>query len=410
MARCTLPQLPTNNSLVASRPQLHRDQVSKLDDELVCVLSHDLSQIPSASRSTIRHLTSRHNEVSQWQAQISETIGQVDREIIALEQVKITTESFLEEKLLYGQLMGECVEVKNNLNTGVLAKDPVLIELKKEVQLTNEITEQLQKQISILLEKLSSLTEIRTQLLADYRDKAEAIKLTTKCITQDTSYLSSQLPVCESKPNYVSYDKWESRCKDINLTADNLVKESSSFRGNLQFTLARLKNAHKHQHRSTDGAMQKKIYELSKVQERLRWERQQILDEIKDLTNDAQKCAGQIMNCDSKLHQTTHHLDILNLRPKGELCLDRPYISHLLEKNDLTKLGSGLRPTLQRCQRDMEPVHRRLTILEDRLDTNTHILKVEQKCHNLHQSFLPLHYTVVIPNKARLSSPYSFLQ
>uniref|UniRef100_A0A8C4IZV1 Tektin n=1 Tax=Dicentrarchus labrax TaxID=13489 RepID=A0A8C4IZV1_DICLA len=360
-----------------------------LDDEIVCALGHDLSQIPSATRSTMRNLTSRHKEVSQWQAQISETIGQVDREIIALEQVKSTADSFLEEKLSYGQLMAECVENKK-LNTGVLAQDPVLIELKKEVQLTNEITVLLQKQIIILLDKLSSLKEIYAQLLADYQDKGEANKLSTKCITLDINSAGPQLPVSEHKPS-LSRDNWTSRCKDIKRTADNLVKDSCSFRGNLRFTLARLKNAHECQHRNTDGAMQKKINEMSKVQERLRWERQNIMYEIKDLTNDTQKVAGQIRNCDSKLHQTNHCLDILNHRPRQELCVDQPFTSLTLEKNDLTKMSSGLRPTLQRCHQDMGPMHHRLSTLEDKMATNAHALDVEQKCHNLHQSFLPLY-------------------
>lgn len=55
----------------------------------------------------------------------------------------------------------------------------MLTELKKELQLASEITELLKKQISILLD-LNSLKEINTPLLADYRDKCDAIKLTFK--------------------------------------------------------------------------------------------------------------------------------------------------------------------------------------------------------------------------------------
>ncbi|XP_067439286.1 tektin-B1-like [Thunnus thynnus] len=413
-ARCNLPQLSTSKSLVASIPLL---QVLKLDEAFACALGHDVSRIPSATRGTMRHLTFRHDEVSQQQARISEIIGQVDREIIALEQVKSPAESFLEEKLLYGQLMSECVEVKNNLNTGILVQDPVLIELRKEVQLTNEITEVLQRQICILVDKLSSLKEIHTQLLVDYQDKSAAIKLTTKCIIHDVSSPISHLPADQYKSKHMGYDKWQSHYKDLKLTADSLVTDSSTFRGNLSFTLAKLKNAHECQRRNTHGAMRRKINEMCKVQEGLCWERTQITDEIKDLTKDTQKVAAQIRNCDFQLHQTTHCLDILNQRPRRELCLDLPHLSLMLAKNDLTKMASGLLPKLQCCQHDMEPINRRLSILEDRLATNAEALEIEQKCQNLHQSFLPLHNTtVVIPSKPRFcrslrsSSPYSFFQ
>ncbi|CAG5891944.1 unnamed protein product [Menidia menidia] len=40
------------------------------------------------------------------------------------------------------------------------------------------------------------------------------------------------------------------------------------------------------------------------------------------MTKDIQKVAGQIRNCDSRLHQANHRLDVLNQRPGFELCLD----------------------------------------------------------------------------------------
>ena len=86
-----------------------------------------------------------------------------------------------------------------------------------------------------------TLEEIRSQLLSDFQDKGEAIKLTTKCITHSLNTPSSRLPTGQYKPNHVSYDKWLSHCRDLKLTAENLMKDSSSFRGNLRFTLANVR-------------------------------------------------------------------------------------------------------------------------------------------------------------------------
>ncbi|XP_044026711.1 tektin-4-like isoform X2 [Siniperca chuatsi] len=365
----------------------------------------------------MRHLSSRHTEVSQWQAQIFASIKRVDQEITAVELVKDTAECCLQEKQLYSHLMSDCVALSNSLSSAVLRQDHVFIELKKEEQLTIEIRELLQKQICILLDKLSSLKEIRTQLLADFQDKGEAIKLTTKCITHDLNTPSSRLPAGQYKPNHVNYDKWLSHCKNLKLTADNLIKDSSSFRRNLCFTLANLKNAQERQHCSTNDALRKKINKLNRVQDTLIWERQRIREEISDQTKDIEKVVGQIRNCDSKLHRATHCLDILNQRPRHELCLDQPYISLTLEKYDLTKMAAGLCPILKRSQQDLELTHRRLMILEDKLAKNARTLEVEQKCENLHRSFLPaLNTTVVLANKPRLctatghSSTHSNLQ
>ena len=54
----------------------------------------------------------------------------------------------------------------------------------------------------------------------------------------------------------------------------------------------------------------------------------QIKEEISDLTKDIQKVAGQVRNCDSRLHQAKHRLDILNQRPRYELCLDNVSAKH----------------------------------------------------------------------------------
>ncbi|XP_028453831.1 tektin-B1 isoform X3 [Perca flavescens] len=364
--RFTLPVLSTNKSLLSCNPQLGSNKVLKLGSESICTLAEDISRIPSATRSTTRHLSSRHTEVSQWQAQISGSIGQVDWEISALEQMKDTAECCLQEKQLYSRLMSDCVAIINSLSSAVHRQDRVLIELKKEEQLTNEIRELLQKQICFLIHKLSSLKQIQTQLLADFQDKSEAIKLTTKCITYNLNTPCSRLPAGQYKPNY-------------------------------------LKNAQECQRGSTNDALRKKVNELSKIQDTLIWERQRTRDEFSDLTKDIEKVVGQLRNYDSKLHQVTHRLDILNQRPRHELCLDQPYFSLTLEKHDLTKMAAGLRPILKRSQQDLELTRRRLMILEDNLAKNAYALEVERKCQNLHQSFLPgLETIVVLANRPRL--------
>ncbi|XP_029299563.1 LOW QUALITY PROTEIN: uncharacterized protein LOC115016036 [Cottoperca gobio] len=413
--RFSLPALSTSKNLLSSRPQLHSNKVLKLGEETICSLGEDISRIPSATRSTMRHLNSRHIEVSQWQSQISESIGRVDREITAVEQVKDAAECCLQEKQLYSQLMRDCVAISNSLSSAGQRQGRVLTELKKEEQLNEEIRELLQKQICILLDKLSSLKVIHTQLLTDFRDKSEAIKLTTRCIALDVNSPSSQLPTGQYKPNYVSYKEWLSHCRNLRLSAENLIKDSSSFRGNLRFTLVNLKNAHERQHRITDDAMRKKFNKLARVQDTLIWERQRTRDEISDLTKDIQKVSVQISNCTSKLHQATHRLDILHQRPRRELCLDQPLFSVRLEKHDLEIMAAGLRPILKRSQQDLEVTCRRLIILDNKLANNVCTMELEQKCQNLHHSFLPaLDTTVILTNKPRFhtgrSSALSYLQ
>ncbi|XP_060916293.1 tektin-B1-like [Labrus mixtus] len=404
--RFSLPMISANKSLWTGRPQLQTFQVQNRDDDIVCSLQEDLSRLPSAAHSTMKHLSSLQTEVSVWQAQISESISRVDLEIFALEMLRGTAEGSLQEKQQYSQLLSNCVPLANIICAAEIKHSRILNELKKEEKLTNEIRDMLQKQICVLLEKISSLKDIRTQLLADFRDKGEATQLTTKCILYDQNTQCSRLHIDQYKPNHVKHDRWLSHCKNLKLIANNLIKVCCTFRGNLRYCLANQKNNLDHLHCSTGYTLRKKIHELIYIQDTMTWDRQRISDEISDLTKDIQRVTVQIRNCDQKLHQATHRLEILNQRPRLELCLDQPHFCLTLEKQDLSKITVGLYPLLKRSQQDLESTRRRLMILDDKLAKNAKLLEVEQKLQSLHKSFYPRFYTnVVLSTTPRLCRP-----
>ncbi|MEQ2158811.1 hypothetical protein GOODEAATRI_016102 [Goodea atripinnis] len=140
--------------------------------------------------------------------------------------MKEMAERCLQERRLYSQLMRDCVALSSGLCSAGLRQDQVFIKLKKEEQLSNESGEVLQKKIFILLDKLSSLKTIHSQLLMDFQDKVEAIKLTSRCITFDEETPCSRLLPAPVKSIHVSYEEWLSHCQSLKLTADNLVKDS----------------------------------------------------------------------------------------------------------------------------------------------------------------------------------------
>ncbi|XP_005478576.1 tektin-5 [Oreochromis niloticus] len=400
--RFSMPVLSSNKILVSSnRPK--SKETNRLEDEIVYNLGEDISWMPSATRSTMRYLSSRHREVSQWQAQFSEIMRQLEREVTALEQLKDIVDSFLQEMQLSLQLLSDCISVVNSLSPAVLSQDPVYTELRKEERLTNDSGEILRAQVCILLSKISSLKNIHSQLGADLHNKGEATKFTMKCMTLELNTPSSCPPAGQYKPHHVGYDTWLSHCKDLKTAANILMKDSSSFRGNLRFSMANIKNAQKRQRRRTDDALRKKIHELTKNQEMLLLERKQISDDISDQTKEIQKLKCEIRSCDTKLHHASHRLDILNQRPGYELCRDLPHISLTLENYDLVKIGAGLRSTLKLSHQNLELQHKHLMIVEEKLAKKTHILEVEQKCQSLLQTFQPAHDTVVVlANKAKL--------
>ncbi|XP_005797496.2 tektin-4-like [Xiphophorus maculatus] len=415
--KLTLPALADGISLSYNKPRPQKDHYVKLNEIFFSLHSNNIARVPLSVRDTMGHFTSRHMEISHWQAHIYELIRRIEREIICVEQAKETAENCLQERQLYSQLLSDCVALSSSLCSEGMRQDPVFLKLKKEEQMTNESREVLQKQIFILLDKLGALKAVRSRLLHDFQDKVEAIKLTTKCITFEVDTPCSHIPAPSIKPNHVSYETWLSHCQNLKLTAENLLKDSSACRANLMFLLANLKDAYERQRNSTAEAIRRKIQELTKLQDSLNLEKQKILQEISDLNKDIQRLLQHIQNCESRLHQITHLLEILNQRPRFELCLDNPHNALVLERQDLAKMLAGLQSVLQLTQQNLAVAQKHLIFVEEKLLKNAQTLDVARKCQALHQSFrLAVDTSVVLGNKPRLcritqsSSPHPDMQ
>ncbi|XP_029918818.1 tektin-B1-like [Myripristis murdjan] len=400
VTRCCLklPQLTSNSSLVAQRSLSRGGSGFRLNQEICCAPNYAFPQIPRLSYGTMRQLSARREELSRWQTQASESISRVDQEVTTLQQVREVAEQCVQEKMSHCQVLLECVRLRST--TGDLSQDPVLLELQKEEQLAQQIRELVQSKISILLDKLSSLREIRTQLQQEYQDKGEAIKINTKCVTYDPSTLANHHYPDQTTTGTHSYDQWLSRCRSLKQTVDKLLQECCSFRGNLKYTLAKVKNTLESQRSATDRVLRRRINEIVRAKEVLEWERHQVNVTITDLVEEKRQVEAQLMNCESTMQLAQSRLDILTQRPGRELCLDQPQISLMSEADNLAKVASGLRMKLQLTQQTLQPEYRSLYILEDQLADKARALDVDLRCQSLCQRHLPVcGSTAVITNK-----------
>lgn len=361
-----------------------------LSQELACSLD---SSLPSDVRSTMRQLASRHHELGQRQSLTSVGISQVEREIDALEQLKVSIESQLEERQTYALFIAECVQFKEDFEQFV--QDDVYVELKKEQQLTNEMISALQNHIRLLLSQTNGLQVVYSQLQLDYKDKGEAIKLTAKCITHDNSQQNQQKQLSKW---HVGYNEWLSDCKKLQNTANTLLDKSAALRGNVKLTMASLKNVFERQRSNTNKAMRKRIHDMKKTEEQMHWYKQKALDEIEELKKSSQKVATEMINCKSRKFQNSNKLDTLNRRQRFELCLDEAHNSLMLQKCDLDLITSELERMLRRGHGNIEDVRRRLPAIDEKIKAQGRALQMEQKCQDMYHSILPLHRTSVGPD------------
>eukprot|EP00063_Salmo_salar_P023533 XP_013998368.1 PREDICTED: tektin-2-like [Salmo salar] len=262
----------------------------------------------------------------------------------ALVKVKAIAESCLQEKVLYRQALRECVVLRDGLTAAELVHDDVDAELKREVELAEEI-------IHLVLDNLRSLKDVLTQMMSNHRDKEQAVKLNEHSLTFDlqSPNLGYKYQPCHIVKGTLTYGQWVAYCKRLKQTAEKLVLDCSYFRGNLQYTLSK-----------------EEAEELSASRDVLEWEKQKVKETVVDLVKEMQKVERHIMSsgCEQQLAHT--RLDVLAQRANYELCMDQTHIALLQETKNLRKNTFGLQKKLL-SQNTLETMN--LFTLGDSLET-----------------------------------------
>ncbi|KAM6959188.1 tektin-2-like [Aplochiton taeniatus] len=394
----TQPDWYGNNSLITDRSGLQRISASKINQDLSSSREDAFTQIRWATRSTKNHLDCRAKELSLWKTQSAESIVKVDQEICALEQIKATAERCLQEKVQHRHILGECVLIRDGRMAADLVHDHVEAELKKEVELTEEFKELIQKKIYVVLDKLGRMRELRTQLMEDHQDKGKAIAINTQC---QAFNLQSPNVGYRYEPVYivngtVSYTDWLSHCKSLKLLAEKHVLDCSYFRGNLQYILAKLMNSLDSQRCVTDSYLRRRIHEMTKAKIALDWEIQQVKDTVVELVDEMHKVQKQILTSGTETQLAHTRLDLLKQRPSFELCMDQTNIGLLLENKNLRKNTFGLQKKFLLSQKTLENLQKNLSTLRDCMIAKTHALDLDLKCQEVRRRLLSLRGTAVV--------------
>ncbi|KAK6324089.1 hypothetical protein J4Q44_G00064280 [Coregonus suidteri] len=409
--RYTQPDWSFNNNLVTKKSELQRALAYQINQDLHCARGDATTQIRWATWSTKDHLTNRVEELGHWQSQSADSIGRVDQEMAALVKVKAIAERCLQEKVLYRQVLRECVALRDGRTAAELVHDDVEAELKREVELAEEIIHLIQQKIHLVLDNLWSLKDVRTQLMADHRDKGEAVKLNKHCLTFDlqSPNLGYKYQPCHIVKGTLTYDQWVAYCKRLKQTAEKLVLDCSYFRGNLQYTLSKLMNALETQRCASDFCLRKRLNELSRARDALEWEKQQLKETVVDLVKEMQKVERQIMNSGSEQQLAHTRLDILAQRANYELCMDQPHIALLKENKNLRKNTFGLQNKLLLSQKTLESMHMTLFTLGYKLEAKSRALDIDRRCQEVRQSLLPLRGSTVVTANTSAQEPLALL-
>ncbi|XP_036421403.1 tektin-2-like [Colossoma macropomum] len=256
---------------------------------------------------------------------MANSITQVDQEISLLEQVKASAETCLQEKALYTQVLEECVTLRDGRLAGDLVYDHVEEQLAREVQLCEDVKQLVQQRITEVLEHQRTLKEMRSQLLADQKDKGDAINLNSQCLTLNlqSPSIGYRYQISNVTKGILTYEQWIAHCQNLKKSAEKVVLDSSYFRNNLQYSLSQLIHSLEAQRIATEFSFRKRLDELSRAKDALEWEKQQVMEAVNELQAEMQKVESQILSSGSEEQLAQTQLDILAQRLNYELCLDQ---------------------------------------------------------------------------------------
>ncbi|KAL6457111.1 hypothetical protein MHYP_G00340740 [Metynnis hypsauchen] len=389
----------TSNELITSRSELQRLTASQISQDLQCARDDATTQILWATRNMQSNLSGHVEELKLWKSQMANNIAQVDQEISLLEQVKASAETWLQEKALYRQVLGECVILRDGRLAGDLVYDHVEEQLAREVQLCEDIKQVVQQRITEVLEHQRTLKEMRSQLLADQKYKEDAINLSGQCLTLDlqSPSIGYRYQISNIAKGILTYEQWIAHCQNLKKSAERVVLDSSYFRNNLQHSYAELINALKAQHIATEFSFRKRLDELSRAKDTLEWEKQQVMEAVNELQAEMQKVESQILSCGSEEQLAQTRLDILGQRLNYEPYLDQPNTELLQETKSLCRNTFTLKKKLLLSQKTLDAMYSNLFNLDKALKEKTRSIEIDQKCQEIRQRLLGLHRMPTIP-------------
>ncbi|ETE66299.1 Tektin-2, partial [Ophiophagus hannah] len=253
----------------------------------------------------------------------------MDTEINSLTQMKEAAEHALQAKNLPLDVAIENLTYRESRQAIDVVRDHVEEELHKEVEVIDATKRDLQQKVSEAFEQLCLLQEARQQLNFDHRGKREALEIDQTCVSlsvnsPNISYKvnPTRLPVGTITPE--QWDQFSQYNKD---RAETEMKAATELREAIALTIAQTDNELEAQRVATEFAFRKRIHELEKALDELRWQEKNTLEEIAEMEEDIRRLEEDLQRKMANLKLAHTRLETRTYRPNMELCRDQEVVS-----------------------------------------------------------------------------------
>ena len=226
-------------------------------------------------------LANRIENVNEWKTYLEKYLGDIDKEIEALQLSKQNTELSLETAKRFLDTTIECLVLRENREGIDCVRDTVEEELHKEVEILGSIKTLLQQKLNDCFEQLCLSQEARHELSIDLFDKNHALDIDSYChqlsngsYTQLNSRVSSEhAPAIKEM---VTLEVWHSFSENNKAHVETAIKTSQVMRKHIYATLEKIKTDLESKKKTTEYAFRKRIHEIEQSKDELEWQRQNV--------------------------------------------------------------------------------------------------------------------------------------
>lgn len=246
------------------------------------------------------------------------------REMEHLEEEKAMCQRHLELLSVPRAVTVECqLAIDQRLGTDLL-RDPVYLQLQKELGLIEQKKTDLEADCREAWEQLQRLGECISQLSRDLENKGEAIAVDENALglKPSSSIIGFRQDPARHPKECIPYETWQQVSESNMNRAEEEIQKSRSQRSNMFSLRADVTNSLSAQQSDTDHALNRRIYEVRRARDELQWQKEETENEMNIINREISLLEEALADKTDPSKLAESRLEIRLWRPRTELLYD----------------------------------------------------------------------------------------
>ncbi|NXP50261.1 TEKT2 protein, partial [Heliornis fulica] len=380
--RFTLPDWHINSHLISADAERHRSASHRVRQEARALRNETNNKTKWNEHDNQTLLAERISSVNRWKETLDKCLTDIDVEIDALAKVKEAAERALQAKNLPLDVSIDCLTLRERRQAIDVVRDPVEEELHKEVKVIEKAKKELQQRVNEAFRQLCLLQEARQQLSCDHQRKMEALEIDRACLSLNVNCPNISFKVNPTRvpDRSTALDEWEQSSQRNKERAEAEMTSAAELRAAALLAIAQTNNELEAQRVATEFALRKRMRDLERAYDELKWQEQNTLEEIAEMKEDIRHLEADLQRKTQNLKVAHTRLETRTCRTGVELCQDQVQYGLMDEAHQLERTIRALQQKLAESQDALDALYRQLHRIQTDISYKAVSLMLDNKC------------------------------